>query len=171
MTPRTRSGAEALTGTRGVECRSGGANGNYAIVFTFANNLTSVDQATVTTGAGTVSSTVLGPNAALNLSAKQFEVNLTGVTNAQYLVVSLVNAKDSTGAIGNVIGPQMGVLIGDVTGNGIVSNGDVSAVQAQVAQTVTSSNFRDDVNANGTLSNGDVSLTKAQVGQTLPSSP
>jgi PKD repeat protein len=160
-----------LTGTRGVECRSGGANGNYAIVFTFANNLTSVDQATVTTGAGTVSSTVLGPNAALNLSAKQFEVNLTGVTNAQYLVVSLVNAKDSTGAIGNVIGPQMGVLIGDVTANGIVSNGDVSAIQAQVAQTVTSSNFRDDVNANGTLSNGDVSVTKAQVGQTLPSSP
>jgi len=89
-----------LTGTRGVECRSGGANGNYTIVFTFANNLTSVNQATVTTGTGTVSSTVLGPNAGLNLGANQFEVNLTGVTNAQFVAVSLVNAKDATGAIG-----------------------------------------------------------------------
>jgi hypothetical protein len=63
------------------------------------------------------------------------------------------------------------VLVGDVTGNGIVSNGDVSAIKAQVGQTVTASNFRDDVNANGTLSNGDVSVAQGQVGQTLPSSP
>ena len=160
-----------LTGTRGVECRSGGANGNYAIVFTFANNLTSVDQATVTTGAGTVSSTVLGPNAALNLSAKQFEVNLTGVTNAQYLVVSLVNAKDSTGAIGNVIGPQMGVLIGDVNANGLVDGNDVSGVQGQTRQPVTGTNFRDDMNANGIIDGNDVSLTQGHTRTSLPSSP
>jgi dockerin type I repeat protein len=62
----------------------------------------------------------------------------------------------------------MSILVGDVNGNGVVSNGDVSLVQAQVAQTVTSSNFREDVNANGILSNGDVSITQAEVGQTLP---
>jgi len=154
-----------LTGTRGVECRSGGANNNYTVVFQFSNSLNSVGGASVTSGTGSVGSSAIGTN------NHEYIVNLTGVANAQYITVSLTNVHDSVGNVGNVTGPQMGVLVGDVTGNGIVSNGDVSAVQAQVAQTVTSFNFRDDVNANGTLSNGDVSLTQAQVGQTLPSLP
>jgi PKD repeat protein len=160
-----------LTGTRGVECRSGGANGNYTIVFTFANNLTSVDSATVTTGAGTVSSTVLGPNAGLNLNANQFEVNLTGVTNAQYLAVSLVNAKDSTGAIGNIIGPQMGVLIGDTTANGAVNSSDIAQTQSQSGQSVTASNFREDVTVNGSINSSDIALVQSKSGTGLPSSP
>lgn len=134
------------------------------MVFTFVNNLVSVGQATVTGGTGSVSSTASGPN------ANQYTVNLTGVANAQYVTVGLVNAKDSTGAIGNVIG-TMGVLVGDVTGNGVVSNTDVSNVKAQVAATVATANFRNDVNANGIISNTDVGATKAQVGTQLPSTP
>jgi len=155
-----------VTGTRGVECRSSASAGPgvYKMVFTFANNLVSVDSAGSTNGGPAMVTGSMGP------SANQYTVNLANVPNAQYLSITLINAKDSTGAIGNVTG-TMGVLVGDVNGNGVVSNGDVSLVQAQVAQTVTSSNFRDDVNANGTLSNGDVSVTQAQVGQTLPSSP
>jgi hypothetical protein len=160
-----------LTGTRGVECRSGGANGNYTIVFTFANNLTSVNQATVTTGTGTVSSTVLGPNAGLNLGANQFEVNLTGVTNAQYLVVSLVNAKDSTGAIGNIVGPQMGVLVGDTTANGVVNSSDIAQTQSQSGQPVTASNFREDVTVNGSINSSDIALVQSESGTGLPTTP
>jgi hypothetical protein len=55
-----------------------------------------------------------------------------------------------------------------VNANGVVSNGDVALVQAQVAAEVDSTNFRDDVNANGVISNGDVSLIQAKVGSTLP---
>ena len=44
------------TGARGIECRSGGPNGNYQLIFSFGNNLTSVAGATVTSGTGTVSS-------------------------------------------------------------------------------------------------------------------
>jgi hypothetical protein len=160
-----------LAGTRGVECRSGGASGNYTIVFTFANPLSSVDSATLTTGAGTVSSTVLGPNAGLNLSANQFEVNLTGVTNAQYIVVSLVNAKDSTGAIGNIIGPQMGVLIGDTTANGAVNSSDIAQTQSQSGALVTSSNFREDVTVNGSINSSDIAAVQSKSGTALPSSP
>jgi hypothetical protein len=58
----------------------------------------------------------------------------------------------------------MGVLVGDVNSNRIVSNTEVAAVKAQVA----ASNFRNDVNANGVVSNSDVSETKAQVGTSLP---
>jgi uncharacterized MnhB-related membrane protein len=67
-----------------------------------------------------------------------------------------------------VSGPRWGLLIGDNTANGVVSNTDVSMVKAQVGAAVDSSNFRNDVNANGIFSNTDVSLTKAQVGTTLP---
>jgi PKD repeat protein len=162
-----------LTGTRGVECRNNSSTGagNYTMVFTFTNNLTSVDSATVTTGAGTVSSTVLGPNAGLNLTANQFEVNLTGVTNAQYIVVSLVNAKDSTGAIGNVIGPQMGVLIGDTNHDGFVNSADISQTKAQSGASVTINNSREDLNTDGFLNSGDISLVKSKSGTALPSSP
>jgi hypothetical protein len=62
----------------------------------------------------------------------------------------------------------MGVLLGDVNGNAVVSNTDVSNVKGQVAATVSASNFRDDVSVNGIISNTDVGLTKAQVGTTLP---
>jgi hypothetical protein len=62
----------------------------------------------------------------------------------------------------------MGVLVGDVSANKVVSNTDVAAVKGQVAAPVSGSNFRTDVNANGVISNTDVSTTKAQVGTTLP---
>jgi len=69
----------------------------------------------------------------------------------------------------------MGVLIGDVDFNGVVTNADVSLVKAQVAAraSVGPSNFPDDINANGVLTNADLSLTKAQVGAgaQLPSLP
>ena len=46
-----------LTGTRGVECRSGGRQGSYTIDFTFNNNLISV--ASVMTSCGTVTSSMI----------------------------------------------------------------------------------------------------------------
>jgi PKD repeat protein len=160
-----------LAGTRGVECRSGGTNGNYTLVFTFANNLVSVDSATVTNGAGSVSGTFIGPNASRNLSANQYEIDLTGVTNAQYITVGLVNAKDSTGTIGNVIGPQMGVLIGDTTANGAVNSSDIAQTQGQSGQPVTANNFREDVTVNGAINSSDISLVQSMSGTALPSSP
>ncbi len=158
-----------LTGTRGVECRNpgalpAGATGDYQLVFTFPNALTSVGGASVTSGTGSVGSSMIGPN------PNQYTVNLTGVANAQYVTVTLTNVLDAAKNAGDVT-VQMGVLIGDVTANGTASNTDVAIVKGQVAAPVTASNFREDVTANGIISNTDVSTTKAQVGTTLPSSP
>ncbi|HWY40847.1 MAG TPA: hypothetical protein VNX27_08630 [Chthoniobacterales bacterium] len=141
----------------GIEDRSGGPNGDFQIVVTFATSIANFNSATVS-GTGSVSTAVASGN--------QIFVNLTGVTNAQRLSVNLLGVNNGTKTADYSV--PLGVLLGDVNGNGVVSNGDVSLVQAQVAQTVTSSNFREDVNANGILSNGDVSITQAQVGQTLP---
>jgi hypothetical protein len=142
-----------LIGTSGIECRSGGANGDYKLVFTFLNN-TSVASVSVTSGAGTVSSSSIGPN------PNQYTVNLTAVTNAQYLTVMLNGALDSTGNRGNVVGPKMGVLVGDVNASGVVTSGDTNLCKAQALQQVTNTNFRNDINASGAITTGDVNLIK-----------
>jgi len=152
-----------FTGTPGIECRSGGANGSYSLVFTFLNPLTSVDGASVTSGTGSVSSSNIDGSDAHN-----YIVNLTGVTNGQTITVSLTNVHDASGNVSSVVNRSMGVLVGDTNGNGVVSNTDVATVKSQVAATVNASNFRNDVNANGVISNTDVAATKAQVGTVLP---
>lgn len=159
----------SLTGPRGIETRSSvslGA-GNYTLIFTFADNLTSVASGAVTShdpagGTGTVQSTLIGPN------PNQCTVNLTNVSNAQYITVDLNSVLDAAGRNGNVISPQMGVLIGDVSANGSVSSSDVSQTKLQSGQAVTTANFRADVNANGSVSSSDVSLVKLRSGSALP---
>jgi len=161
-----------LIGTRGVECRSSSSlgAGNYTLVFTFPNNLRSVGGVTVTGhdpagGTGSVSSTAMGP------SANQYTVNLTNVSDAQYITVTLNSVVDSTGNAANVVGPQMGVLIGDTTANGLVNSSDVAQTQSQSGQVVTASNFREDVTVNGAINSSDIALVQSKSGTGLPSSP
>jgi hypothetical protein len=150
-----------LPAPRNVECRSGGAGGNFKMVFTFVNNLVSVASASVTGGAGSVLNSGLGPD--LN----QYTVNLTGVTNAQSTSVTLVNAHDSIGAIGNETA-IIGVLLGDTTGNGSVNSSDVSQTKGQSGNAATNSNFRTDVTVSGTINASDVSTVKSKSGTALP---
>jgi hypothetical protein len=163
-----------LTGSRGIECRSGGASGDYTLVFTFPNNLTSVASATVTghdpmSGTGTVSgSPIVGPNASLGLTANQCAINLTNVSNAQYVTVTLNSVLDVTGASGNIVSPQLGVLVGDVNATAGVDGNDVSAVQSHTRQSVNNTNFRYDVNASGLIDGNDVSITQGQTRTSLP---
>jgi hypothetical protein len=133
------------------------------MIFTFSNPLTSVASATVTSGTGQVHDSAIDATDPHN-----YIVNLTGLTNAQRITVSLTNVTDSMGNSSNTVSASMNVLLGDMTANGVVSNTDVAAVKAQVAAPVTASNFRNDVTANGIVSNTDVSATKAQVGTMLP---
>jgi hypothetical protein len=114
-----------LTGNPGIECRSGGANGDYTLVFTFANTLTSVAGASVTSGTGSVAGNNIDSSDAHN-----YIVNLTGVTDAQYITVSLANVTDSAGNFSSAVSASMGVLLGDVDANGVVDGNDVSAVQS-----------------------------------------
>ena len=134
-----------LTGDPGIECRSGGPNGNHDVVFAFADP-TPIAVANCN-----------GNPAATSSSGNETTVHCTSISNAQRVVVSLGG-----------ISVSMDVLLGDATANKTVSNTDVASIKAQVAASVTSSNFRNDVNANGTISNTDVSVTKAQVGTSLP---
>jgi hypothetical protein len=146
-----------LTGNVGIECRSGGTTNDYQMILNFATSVT-VGSASVTSGTGSVSS--------FSVRGSQVTVNLTGMTNAQRITVTLMNVNDGT-HMGNVP-VSMGVLIGDVNGNALVNASDVSLTKSQVGMAISSSNFREDVNANGTISSTDVAIVKSEVGTALP---
>ena len=137
-----------------IECRSGGVNGDYTLVFTFLNSISSCGSPNT----GAVSS---GPN------PNQCTVNVTGVANAQDLTVVLTGAIDSTGAIGAASG-TMGVLIGDTTADGSVNSADISQTKSQSGQIVGTGNFREDVTVDGNLNSADISLVKSKSGTALP---
>ena len=145
------------TAKPGIECRSGGASEDYTIVFTFANNV-SVSGATVTSGAGTVSN--------FNVANNQVSVNLTGVDNAQTVVVTLTGVSDGINT--RNVQATMGVLIGDTNGDGFVNSADISQIKSQSGQAVDSSTFREDVNTDGFLNSADISLVKSKSGTALP---
>jgi hypothetical protein len=81
-----------LSGHPGIECRSGGAAGNYELVFTFTNSLASVESAIVAVGTGTITSSGIDCS-----NPYHYTVNLNGVTNAQVITVSLGNIRDTLG--------------------------------------------------------------------------
>jgi hypothetical protein len=152
-----------LTNGNGIECRSGGATGDYTLVFAFANPLTNVDSATVSGGVGSVASANVDPNDAHN-----YIVNLTGVANVQTVSVSLIDVADSLGDFSGSISASMGVLLGDVNGSRRVDAADVSSVRQQTLQPIDASNFRNDINASGRIDAADVSIARQQTLTSLP---
>ena len=149
-----------LTGPAGIECRVGGTPGNHHVLVTFPVPVT-VTSATVTPGPGAT-----GSVSGTSISGHTVTVDLTNVSDAQTLHINLLGVSDGTNT-GDVSVP-MSVLLGDVNANGLVTNADVAAIQAQAGSTTDLANYRDDVNSNGVVSNGDVATTQTRVGSRLP---
>jgi len=133
------------------------------MVFRFANILTSVAGASVTSGSGTVSSSATDSSDAHN-----YVVNLTGVTNAQTITVSLANVSDSAGNSSASVSASMGVLIGDADASGRTDSGDVTLVRQKTVSLPDASTFRNDVNATGRIDAGDVTVTRNNSVTVLP---
>ena len=98
-----------LSGAPGVECRSGGANGDHTIVVTLSNGVAS-GNASVTGGAGSVSGSP-------TFTGNKMTVNLTGVTNAQQITVQLSGVTDAVGQTLSTTTVPMDILLGDVNAN------------------------------------------------------
>jgi hypothetical protein len=84
------------------------------------------------------------------------------------VTITLNNVTDTAANSTTALSATLGVLVGDVNGDGAVLNGDVGLVKSQVNNPVSASNFREDVNADGSVLNGDVGITKGQVSTSLP---
>ena len=156
-----------LSGPVGIECRTGAVSGEYQIIVTFAQAIT-YSGAAVTSGNGSVSGTSLSRlKASTNgPGGTQVTIDLSGVTNAQTIVVALFDVDD--GVNSGDVGIRMGVLLGDVNAVGGVTGADVNSCKAQVGATLSPTNFRNDVNTNGSVTGSDVNIVKAQVGTQLP---
>jgi hypothetical protein len=157
-----------LTNGNGIECRSGGANGDHTLIFSFLNPLVSIGGATATaiTSSGTVPVTIL-PTSGLAADTHQYVVNLTAVPNASRLTVTLNNLTDSATNTGHV-SVQLGVLLGDVNASGRSDAGDVTAVRNHTVSIPDQSTFRFDVNASGRIDAGDVTATRNATVTVLP---
>jgi hypothetical protein len=154
-----------LTGTPGIECRTGGATSDYQIVVTFPSTVTvnGNPQAQVTLGTATIGNGGVGNGGMVTISGNTVTIPLTNVANVQTLNVRL----NGVNSAGNITIP-MSLLIGDTNGNGTVNAADVSQTKARLGQAVSSTNFRSDVNANGTLNAADTAIVKANLGNGLP---
>jgi hypothetical protein len=147
-----------LTGNSGVECRSGGASNDYQVVFAFPSAVT-FNSAAVTAGAGAVSGSS-------GSGTTTVTVNLTGVTNAQNITVTLLGVNNGT-SIGDV-SVQMGVLVGDTNADRFVNAGDSLQTRNRSGQATDATNFRSDVNADGFINSGDTTVVRARSGTFLP---
>jgi len=144
-------------GAVGIECRTNATPGTHQLVVTFPGPVT-VGSVAVTTGTG---------NATFSVAGSVVTVDLTGVTDAQRLGLTLSNVNDGSN-LGSVLVP-MGMLAGDATGNGTVTASDIDQVKGQSGQAVTATNFRTDVTASGgTINSSDIGLVKSRSGTQLP---
>ena len=149
-----------ITGTPGVECRSGGAPSNHTLVFTFNNSVVS--------GSPTFSGGVGGITGAPVFAGNTMTLNLTGVLDQQKITITLVGMKDNLSQTLPNTDVSMNVLLGDTTGNKNVNATDVSQTKLQSGNAATATNFRTDVTVSGTINATDVSQVKLNSGHGLP---
>jgi hypothetical protein len=145
-----------ITNGNAIECRNGGANNSYKLVFSFTNSVTSC-------GVASTGSITPGPN------ANQCSVDVNA-PSGQYITVQLAGVTDTNTNVGN-FSATMGVLVGDTNADKFVDSVDVSQTKSQSGNAVTQSNFREDVNTDGFIDAIDVSLVKSRSGGALNAPP
>ena len=146
-----------LSGESGIECRSGGVNGQHRIVLDFSTPIV-FQSASIVTGIGEVLDA--------NVSGSEATADLTGVVNDQEIVLRLSGVND--GAHQSNVDIPIRLLLGDVNASSAVNASDVTVIKRQLAQPVTNLNFREDVNASGAIDASDLALVKSQLGMAAP---
>ena len=143
----------------GVECRTGGANGNYQIAL-LAHLPSTFSSVSVTSGSGIVATT--SGNGTATLIAE-----LAGVANAQTLSVTFHGVNDGN-SLRDLVVP-VSILAGDSTGDGAVNAGDLMQTRSRSAQPLDATTFRSDINADGAINSGDAMTVRTRSGTALES--
>jgi CSLREA domain-containing protein len=157
-----------LSGSGGIECRSGGATNDHQLIVTFGTSVSvnGSPQAQVTSGTGQIGTGGIPNGGEVTVDSGVVTVPLTNVANAQMITVTLfgVNSGPST----NNVSIPMRLLLGDTSGNGTVNATDVSQTKLKSGQPVDATNFRSDVTVNAVINSSDVSTIKLKSGTALP---
>ena len=109
----------------------------HTIIFTFDK---AINAATASINEGVATA------AAPTFSGNDVIVALTGVSNQQYVTIALTNVASVDGGTGGSGSVRVGLLLGDVNQNRVVTVADLGLVNAQLAQVVTAANYLKDVN-------------------------
>ena len=154
-----------LSGGSGIECRS--ISGGMQIVVTFDQAVVG-GTAALTSGTGSIQGTPV-------FSGTTMTVALTGVTDAQSLVLSLSNIVNAGSESLASAAVPFRTLFGDVNGDGNLTATDVNLCRNAIANggAVNLGNFRCDLNLDGSFSSSDVNLLRAAVatGATVAGGP
>jgi hypothetical protein len=98
----------------------------------------------------------------------EFVWNIHGVADQQYLTAAMKDIVGTDGSVGSDVTLRVGLLLGDVNRNRVVTVSDLSLVNAQLAQPVTTANYLRDVNTSGALTVSDKSITNNNRSHNLP---
>jgi hypothetical protein len=128
------------------------------VVMTFDKAIASATTS-ITEGVATPTLTTFGGNDVV--------ISLSGVSDQQYVTVSLTNVTGADGSTAGTGTVRIGFLRGDVNQSRVVSVADLGLVNAQLAQPVTAVNFLKDVNASGTLTLADKGIANANLTKAL----
>ena len=151
-----------VSGTPGIECRSGSVPGSHQVVITFAVPITVTD-GSVTPGPAGTASIVLAPG---HQPPNEVVATLSDVSNAQTLTINLLGVSD--GISTSDVHVPMSVLLGDVNSTGRTDSGDVTAVRNRTVSIPDQQTFRFDVNTSGRIDSGDVTVTRNASVTVLP---
>ncbi|MFL6568577.1 MAG: dockerin type I domain-containing protein [Chthoniobacterales bacterium] len=107
----------------------------------------------------------------LGSDGHQYVINLTGVTNAQDITVTLNNVTDLLGSHSNTITVTLGLLVGDVNGDAVVNSADATLTRNRSGQATDATNFRTDFNVDAAINSADATIVRARSGQFIPPPP
>lgn len=147
-----------LSGNVGVECRRSSANNDHQIILTFSGPVTSVGSMNLSaTKGGSVSNTTI--------NGATVTIDLTGVANEQIISLDVLQATNGTETTSSSV--SMGVLLGDVNGDGTVNSGDATVVRSRSGRDTDATNFRADVNSDGGVNSADATIVRGRSGTTI----
>jgi len=153
-----------LSGPAGIECRSGIPGerpGTYKWVFSFSEPVVSIDDAEVS--CGHVQRREIDP-------AYPYQVILYTTNrqcSEQYVTATLLGVHSATETLPSAAA-TMGLLVGDVDADGVVTRNDTNQVKDLRGQTAFYVNFRADVTGNGVINQNDLSAVNVHNGDRLP---
>ena len=102
---------------------------------------------------------------AISPDGRTVTLNLTNVTNAQTIAITLSGVSNGTST--NDVTAQMSLLLGDTNADRVVNSGDALQTRNRSGGSASSTNFRSDVNTDGVVNSGDATIVRAHSGEFL----